>query len=102
MEEKINATSECRKKKRSEDELRSLTNRLKRIEGPVRGVRGMLENDEYCASVLMQVSAISSALTAFVRELLSSHIHTCVVEDIKNEREGAADELVELLRAFVK
>lgn len=93
---------EGRKKERGEAELRPLINRLKRIEGQVRGVRSMIENDAYCPDVLVQVSAISSALSAFTRELLSAHIRTCVLEDIKNGREEAADELAELLRKFVQ
>ena len=103
MEEKKTCpVCEGRKKERGEAELRPLINRLKRIEGQVRGVRSMIENDAYCPDVLVQVSAISSALSAFTRELLSSQIRTCVLEDIKNGREEAADELAELLRKFVQ
>ena len=91
-----------RKKRRDEGERRALINRLKRIEGQVRGVSGMVEADAYCADILIQVSAISSALSAFSRELLASHIRTCVSEDIKKGREGAAEELTELLARFIK
>jgi DNA-binding FrmR family transcriptional regulator len=87
----------CKTKKRSEEELRSLTNRLKRIEGQVRGILGMLEGDAYCADILIQVSAVSSALSSFKRELLSSHIKSCVAEDIKAGKDEKLDELVELL-----
>lgn len=67
----------CKKKKhREEKEYKLLKNRLNRIEGQVRGVRSMLENDAYCTDILIQVSAIQAALNAFNRELLSNHIHT--------------------------
>ena len=104
MEEKIIGCPECcgRKKERGEEEKRLLTNRLKRIEGQVRGVSRMIDEGAYCANVLTQVSAISSALSAFTRELLATHIRTCVSEDIKNEREGACEELIELLSRLIK
>ena len=82
-----------RKKLRDEEELRRLTNRLSRIEGQIRGLRGMLEKDAYCPDILRQVAAASAALDAFSRELLASHIRSCVVEDIRAGREGTIDEL---------
>ena len=93
---------EKRKKERPECEERALVNRLKRIEGQVRGVRTMVEEDAYCVDILTQVSAISSALSSFAKELLSEHIRTCAVEDIRAEREGAADELAEVVGRFIK
>ena len=75
----------CQKiKHRSDKEYKSLINRLNRIEGQVRGVKNMLENDAYCTDILTQVSAVNAALNAFNKELLSNHIHSCVVDDIKN------------------
>ena len=72
--------SECncqiKRKHREEKEYRSLVNRLNRIEGQIRGIKGMLENDAYCTDILIQVSAVSAALNAFNKELLSSHKHT--------------------------
>ncbi len=91
-----------RKKKRGDGELRSLLNRLKRIEGQVRGVEAMVEGDDYCVDILVQVSAISAALSAFSRELLAEHIRSCVTDDIKNGREGAQDELIEVVSRFIK
>jgi len=91
-----------RKKKRGLEEYRSLINRLSRIEGQVRGVRGMVEDSAYCADILLQVSAISSALSAFSRELLESHIRTCVAEGIKNGEGEKLDELCGLLKRFIK
>ena len=97
--------AECcgkRKKERDGDLERALINRLNRIEGQVRGVRSMVEDDAYCVDILTQVSAISSALSSFARELLESHLRSCVVEDIKNERDGAVDELVGVVGRFIK
>lgn len=89
-------------KQRSENEYKSLVNRLNRIEGQVRGVKKMLDEDVYCTDVLMQISAISSALNAFSRELLSNHIHTCVADDIRSGKDETIDELVALLQKLMK
>jgi DNA-binding FrmR family transcriptional regulator len=91
-----------RKKKRSEEEFRSLMNRLKRIEGQVRGVEKMLENDAYCPDILTQVSAINSALNSFNKELLASHMKSCVVNDIREGKDEVIDELVSTLQKIMK
>lgn len=89
----------CHKtKKRSDKEQKSLLNRLSRIEGQVRGVKNMVENDAYCTDVILQVSAIRSALASFQSELLSEHIKTCVAGDLKDGKNETVDELVETLR----
>ena len=95
---------ECSKKRkhRSEGEYRSLINRLNRIEGQVRGVKNMLENDAYCTDILTQVSALSAALNAFNKELLSNHIHTCVAENIRRGDDSVIDELVLTLQKLMK
>ena len=93
-------TMQCccaRTKQRSEEEIRRLTNRLNRIEGQVRGIRGMVEKNAYCPDILVQVSAVSAALNAFNRELLDSHIRTCVADELKNGSCEKLDELVALL-----
>lgn len=92
----------CRTKKRSEEELRSLKNRLSRIEGQVRGLGKMLESDAYCTDILTQVSAVNSALCAFSRELLASHVKTCVTEDIKNGKGETVDELLDTIYKLMK
>ncbi|MBQ8848924.1 MAG: metal-sensing transcriptional repressor [Clostridia bacterium] len=89
-------------KQRSEEEYKSLINRLNRIEGQVRGVKKMLDTDTYCTDILTQVSAIQAALNAFNRELLANHIHTCVAEDIRNGKDETIDELVLLLQKLMK
>ncbi len=97
-----NKCPNCKTKKREDGELRSLLNRLSRIEGQVRGVRGMVESDAYCIDIITQVAAINAALRAFNRELLASHIKTCVVKDIKEGGEEVVDELVETLSSLLK
>ena len=91
-----------RHKTRSPEEIRALTNRLNRIEGQVRGIRAMLEKDAYCPDILTQTEAARAALDAFAREVLSGHIRTCVVEDIRGEREGAVEELLRLLQKLMR
>ena len=93
----------CHKTKhRSDEEYKALINRLSRIEGQVRGVRKMVENDAYCVDILTQVSAIQAALNAFNRELLANHIRTCVMNDIKNGNDEIVDELVQTLQKLMK
>lgn len=89
-------------KKRDEKEYRDLMNRLKRIEGQVRGVEKMVENNCYCVDVLTQVSAITAALNSFNKVLLANHITTCVAEDIRNGREETVNELVLTLQKLMK
>lgn len=77
-------------------------NRLNRIEGQVRGIKNMLENDAYCPDILIQVSAVQSALNAFNRELLSNHVKTCVADGIKSGDEQIVDELLVTLQKLMK
>lgn len=91
-----------RKKERSPKEFRDLVNRLSRIEGQVRGIKGMLERDAYCPDILVQVAAVNAALNSFNRILLAEHIKTCVTQDIKDGREETVDELVETIKKLMK
>ncbi|MCC8045863.1 MAG: metal-sensing transcriptional repressor [Clostridiales bacterium] len=85
----------CGKKTmRSEEERRKLINRLNRIEGQIRGIRGMLEKDAYCNDILIQSAAVNAAINSFNKELLSSHIHSCVARDIREGKDEVVDELV--------
>ena len=89
-------------KHREEDELRCLVNRLSRIEGQVRGVKKMLEDEAYCTDILTQVTAIQAALNAFNKELLANHIKSCVVEDIRAGKLEVVDDLVSTLQKLMK
>lgn len=95
--------SQCNKtKNRDEKEYKDLLNRLSRIEGQVRGVKNMVESDAYCTDILTQVSAITAALNSFNKVLLSSHIKTCVADNIKNGNDEIIDELVTTLQKLMK
>ena len=87
---------------RSEEELKSLTNRLSRIEGQVRGLKDMLQRDAYCPDILVQVSAVTSALNSFSKELLASHIRTCVADGIRQGDDEVVEELVSVLQKMMK
>ena len=89
-------------KDRDEKEFKDLMNRLKRIEGQVRGVEGMLENDAYCTDILVQVSAITSALNSFNKVLLANHMKTCVADNIRKGNDDVIDELVCTLQKLMK
>ena len=91
-----------RTKKRSEKEQKDLLNRLKRIEGQVRGVENMLENDAYCPDILIQVSAVTNALNSFSTKLLAAHIRSCVADDIRAGKDESIDELVEVLQKLMR
>ena len=91
-----------RHKDRSEEEKKELMNRLKRIEGQIRGIEGMVEKDAYCPDILVQVSAVNAALNSFNKELLAKHIKTCVVDDIKEGHDETIDELVKVLQKVMK
>lgn len=91
-----------RTKERGDEEYKSLINRLNRIEGQVRGVKGMVERDAYCIDIITQVAAITAALNAFNKELLENHIRTCVVTDLQNGKAETAEELVEVLQRLMK
>ena len=92
----------CRHKHREPQEYDALLKRLSRIEGQVRGVRGMVEKEAYCTDILTQVSAIQSALNAFSRELLANHIRTCVTEGIQSGDTEVVDELVRTVEKLMK
>lgn len=93
----------CQKMKhRDEKEYKDLINRLSRIEGQIRGIRAMVEDDRYCVDILTQVQAVSSALNAFNRTLLSNHIKSCVVEDIRSGKEESVDELCKTIQKLMK
>ncbi|MCI9619839.1 MAG: metal-sensing transcriptional repressor [Dorea sp.] len=93
----------CHKtKERSEKEYKDLINRLSRIEGQVRGIKKMVENNAYCPDILIQVSAVNAALNSFNKVLLANHIRTCVSEDIRAGKDETVDELVTTLQKLMR
>ena len=91
-----------RKKERGEEEKKQLINRLSRIEGQIRGIRGMIEYDAYCTDILTQSAAVSAALNAFGKALLTEHIRTCVAEDLREGNDATLDELMNTLQKWLK
>ena len=91
-----------RTKERQEKEYKDLIHRLNRIEGQIRGIRGMVEEGRYCTDILVQVAAVNAALNSFNKVLLANHIRSCVVNDIKEGREETIDELLETLQKLMK
>lgn len=89
-------------KKRTEQEKKTMLNRLKRIEGQIRGIEGMVEKDLYCPDILMQVSAVTAALNSFNKVLLEQHIRGCVAEDIRNGDDESIEELCRVLEKLMK
>ena len=101
-----NENAEClcceHKTARSEEEKKKLLNRLNRLEGQVRGIRKMIENDAYCNDVLIQSAAAAAAVDAFSRAVLRAHLHTCVIRDIRAGNDDVADELMETLERIMR
>ena len=95
---------ECSKRKteRSAEARKRLQNRLKRIEGQVRGIQKMLENDAYCPDILIQISAVTAALNSFNKQLLACHIKSCVSDDIRSGDDAAIDAFVVMLQKLMK
>ena len=91
-----------RTKERSPQEYKKLVNRLSRIEGQIRGIKNMVEEDAYCIDILVQVAAANAALNSFNKELLASHIKTCVADDKRNGKDETIDELVITLQKLMK
>lgn len=103
MDSNTEKSCHCHKtKQRGADERKKLLNRLSRIEGQIRGLRRMIEENAYCPDILVQAAAANAALDAFSRELLSNHIHTCVVDDIREGREETVDELMDTLKKMMR
>ena len=93
----------CHKtKERSPEEYKSLINRLNRIEGQIRGIKGMVEKNAYCTDILIQVAAANAALNAFNKELLANHIKSCVADNIRAGNDEIIDELVATLQKLMK
>ena len=93
----------CEKKTaRSEEERRGLIHRLNRIEGQIRGLRGMVEKDAYCTDILIQSAAVNAAVNAFNKDLIARHIRGCVARDVREGRDEVIDELVATLQKLMK
>lgn len=92
----------CRKKLRSEEEKKALMNRLARMEGQLRGIRNMVDGDAYCVDIINQVKAVQSAMNSFNKELLASHIRTCVADGVRGGDDEKIEELVDTVQKLMK
>ena len=102
MEEEKCCCCHHKTKERSEKEYKDLIHRLNRIEGQIRGIQKMLENDAYCNDILIQSAAVNAAVNSFNKELLANHIRTCVARDIREGKDETIDELVATLQKLMK
>jgi DNA-binding FrmR family transcriptional regulator len=91
-----------RKSHHSEKTKKNLITRLNRIEGQIRGVKGMIERDVYCDDILNQIAAIQAALNSVARLLLDAHLKSCVVERIHSGDEDVLDELLTTIHKLMK
>ena len=91
-----------RKKMRSEEEKKELLKRLRRAEGQIRGIENMIEEDAYCPDILIQVSAVTSALNSFNKELMACHMRSCVADDIRDGKDEAIDEFLKVMQKLMK
>lgn len=100
----MHENSKCKNKQTVRDEARkkALLNRLKRIEGQVRGLESMLEEDAYCMDILVQSTAANAAINSFNREILADHIKGCVVRDIRDGNDEVVDELASVVQRLMK
>ena len=92
----------CRKKERNNNEKKKLLNRISRIQGQVKGIARMIEDDLYCPDIIVQIAAAEAALASLSREMLTDHINSCVLDDIRSGKEGASEELAELVVRLIK
>ena len=92
----------CKTTQRSEKEYKKLMNRLSRIEGQIRGLKGMLEKNAYCPDILVQSAAVNAAVNAFNRELMANHLKRCVTDDLRQGRDEVIDELVRTMEKLMK
>ena len=92
----------CKKTMRTQEEQKKLLNRLSRIEGQIRGIKNMVQSDAYCNDILIQSAAVTAAVNAFNRELIASHMKTCVARDLREGNEEVIDELAMTLQKLMK
>ena len=105
MEEQMTATQlddTCRKSHHPEHVKKDLTTRLNRIEGQIRGIKGMIEKDVYCDDVITQLSATQSALNSVAKLLLEGHVKGCVVDRLADGDDAVIDELLITMQKLMK
>lgn len=97
MECKSNNTENKKTTKRNEEEKKRITKRLNIIEGQVRGIKQMINDDRYCGEVLIQIAAVDKSLKSLGSNILENHLKTCVVHDIQNGKLDILEEVMKLI-----
>ena len=94
----------CHKKKtvRSDDEKKKITNRINRISGQLTAINKMIQNDEHCNDILIQLSAIENSVKSLSNHILENHIYSCVANDLEKGNLEVIDELINLFKKFNK
>ncbi|MBJ6723734.1 metal-sensitive transcriptional regulator [Geomesophilobacter sediminis] len=91
-----------RKSNHDEKTVRDLVNRMNRIEGQVRGIKGMIERQVYCDDILHQVASVESALHGVAKLLLEKHMKSCVTEQLKSGGDQVVDEVITTIFKLIK
>ncbi len=89
-----------RKTHRNEEEKKAINNRINRIEGQIRAIKKMIEQDSYCNDVLVQLSAVENSIKSLSNYILEKHLHSCVSTDIKKGKLETLEELTSLFKKF--
>lgn len=97
-EQKCNECSKQRKTNRTEKTKKNLTKRLNIIEGQIKGIKQMIEDDRYCDDVLIQISAVNKALESLGNNILENHLKTCVITNIQNGKLDIIEEVMQLIK----
>ncbi len=93
----------CNKKThRGEEEKRIINNRISRIEGQLKGIKKMIQEDAYCNDVLIQLSAIENSVKSLSNHVLEEHLYSCVTRDLEDGKLDTIDELINLFKRFNK
>lgn|SRR5690606_12231923 len=92
----------CRKSHHPPAVKRDLTNRLSRVEGQIRGIKGMVEKDVYCDDIITQLAATQSALNSVTKLLLEGHLKGCVKDRLENGEEEVLDELLVTIQKMMR
>lgn len=91
----------CNKKThRGDDEKKIINNRISRIEGQLKGIKKMIEQDTYCSDILVQLSAIENSVKSLSNHILENHLYSCVTRDLQNGNLEVIDELISLFKKF--
>lgn len=89
-----------KKTQRTEEEKKNLITRLNRVIGQLNGIKKMIEDDRYCDDILIQLSASDKSIKAIANIVLERHMHSCLIDNIKNDNYDVIDEIVDLFKRF--